>query len=581
VTAGARRFLRDRGAATIALGLVLGFALKVTFGLRGTFDLYFDDETIYLDAAKHLHTHFLPLAESSPLYPQWYKVLGLFERDPIELYFLSWFLLTAGLPIALFALARRSGAGPVAAAAVAIVWALSSTSMTWPFVSKFATLLLALGAIAATYPRDVRVSLAVGSGAVSAAAFARAELALPAAGYALVVVVVSAGSLLTRRARGPWRGALAAIAISIGPPIALRAAFGKAGNPFAHGRQFFAFGQHYALNVVEDRRLSVDPWTSWLPLAREAFPTATTIGDAARENPGAFAWHIERNLVTATRAFEELLAPLAHQPPIVASVSRGLLWATLLGAFVGIAARWRARRRTPIGRWLPLYGAVVVATAAAALLVYPRQHYILPLTFLTLAALAGATSRAPMLGERRASRVTRRLRVAAFACGALLLAAFPTARRGWLPSLLDARGPAPPTLAQQENRATILALREMSLFAPPWGPVPPRPSWMPSVVIFEPDYSRGVYAFHDWVWVPQSRKTVGFWHFVRATWTNVIVINWRMRGDIHMKDDPEFVAFVDGTGEREDFEMFPVEGTTVVLAVRRSLLQFASPHSKR
>ncbi len=581
MSARARRVAREHGAAAVALALVVGFALKVTLGLRGTFDLYFDDETIYLDAAKHLHTHFLPLAESSPLYPQWYKLLGLFERDPLELYFSSWLVLTATLPVALFALARRSGAGPVASAAVAIVWALSSTSMTWPFVSKFATLLLAVGAIAATYPRDTRISLAIGSGVVSAAAFARAELALPAAAYALVVVTVSAASLWRRRARGARRGGLVAIAITVVPPVALRLAFGKAGNPFAHGRQFFAFGQHYALNVVEDRGLTVDPWTSWLPLAREAFPTATTIRDAARENPSAFAWHIQRNIVTATRAFEELLAPLSYHPPAVASVSRTLLWAVLLGTFVGIAARWRARTPTPIARWLALYGAVVAATAAAALLVYPRQHYILPLTFLTLAALAGATARAPGLDDARASGLARGLRLAALAAGVVLLAAIPTARRGYLPSLLDARGPAPQAEAHQENRATVLALRDMGLFAPPWGPVPPRPSWMPSVVIFEPDYSRGVYAFHDWVWVPQSRKAVGFWHFVHATWTNVVVINWRMRGDIHLKDDPEWIAFVDGTGEREDFEMFPVEGTTVVLAVRRSLLQFASPHSKR
>lgn len=215
------------------------------------------------------------------------------------------------------------------------------------------------------------------------------------------------------------------------------------------------------------------------------------------------------------------------------------------------------------------------------MLVYPRQHYILPLTFLALAATAAMSGNSHGAGALSRSRPVRIAHGAFVALALLLLAAIPTARRGALPSLLSAVGPPPPAEAAQETRATIHALRKMQLVSLPWGPVAPRADWMPTVVIFEPDYSRGVYAFYNFVRVEQWRKDRPFWDFLHVTWTNVIVLNGRLLNDGHLKDDPDFVAFVNGTGPREDFEMVPVEGTSVVLAVRRSLLQFASVHSNR
>ncbi|MBX3225241.1 MAG: hypothetical protein KF795_32350 [Labilithrix sp.] len=573
--------LRSSWPTWLAAIAVVALALKVTIGLDGTFDVFFDDEAIYLDGARHLGDRFLPLAESSPLYPLWYRALGLFQPDPLKLYFLGWFVLTAALPIVLYALARRSGAPLFAAVAVASVWALSSAATTWPFVSKFATLVLALGALASTYARDARVGVALSAAALSAAAFARPELALPAAGFALTILVWCLVGL--RRSRGGRRRRAAAVGglATIAAPLALRAVFGKVGNPFAYGRQFFAFGQHYALNVVEDRQLPLDPWTSWLPIARESFPTAGSIADAARENPAAFAWHVKRNASLLPDAVHALLKPLPHEPGVIRAAALVALVVTLVFAASAVATRRAPRLPAPLVRWTPLLLAMGLATGASSILVYPRQHYILPLTFFALAAVAAAAGHPRGASALAATRPGRWSRSAVALFAALLVAAVPTARPGALPSLFAALGPPPAPESAQENRATIHALRKLSLVSLPWGPVAPREAWMPTVVLLEPDYSRGVFAFHDFVRVEQWRKTTPFWQFVRDTWTNVIVLNARLLNDGHLRDDPDFVAFVDGTGEREDFEMYPVEGTSVVLAVRRSLLQFASVQPNR
>ncbi len=576
-----RRKLTESWPSFAVAFAVAAIALKVTIGLQGTFDVYFDDETIYLDAAKHLGKRFLPLAESSPLYPMWYRALNVFEPDPLKLYFLDWFVLTASLPVLLYALARRSGATLFAAASVAIIWALSSASMTWPFVSKFATLVLALGALGSTYVRDARIAIALGSVALSAAAYVRPELVLPAAAFAVIVLLWCLAAFVWHgRHRRPRAAAFAGLLV-VAPPLLLRALFGNVGNPFAYGRQFFAFGQHYALNVVEAKQLPIDPWTSWLPIAREAFPKAGSIAEAAQENPAAFMWHVKRNVSLVPHALYELLQPLPHEPHVLRVVTALLILLTFGSAFVGLVLRRSRRFSPPLVRLVPLLLAVAAATGGSAVLVYPRQHYILPLTFLVLAAVAGASGGPERSSAGSQSRPVRMLRAGVVAATMLLLAAIPTARRGALPSILSAIGPPPPPESAQENRATILALRKMGLVSLPWGPIEPRADWMPTVVLLEPDYSRGVYAFYNFVRVEQWRKDRPFWDFLHVTWTNVIVLNGRLLNDAHLKDDPDFVAFVKGTGVREDFETYPVEGTSVVLAVRRSLLQFASVHSNR
>jgi hypothetical protein len=66
--------------------LVVLLALKTTHGVLGTVDLTFDDETIYLEAARWAGKRFLPLADSSPLYPLWSRARSTLQPDPVCLY---------------------------------------------------------------------------------------------------------------------------------------------------------------------------------------------------------------------------------------------------------------------------------------------------------------------------------------------------------------------------------------------------------------------------------------------------------------------------------------------------------------
>ncbi len=553
--------MTPRWLETVVFVLVALVAIKTTDGLRGTFDVGLDDETVYLDGARYLGVHTLPIAESSPLYPAWYRLLSVFEPDRLRLYFLNWFVLTAALPMALYALARRSGATLAAAAAIAVAWSLSASAMTWPFVTKFAALLLAVGAFAATFPRDRRIGAAITSVTLSLAAYARAELTMFA--YVLAAFVGAWGLVSFARRSKPWHtrwpGLVAAL-FATATAVVLRMHFGDTGT---QNRAFFAFAQHYALNLVEDGHLPIDPWTNWHTLSRPAFPTASTVLEAVKENPRAFLWHITRNLKTLPRTLDELFRPLRYVPvPLRNIATLGFDVALATGAF----GLFFARRRRPgaIRTWLPLLGLVFASTIASIVVVYPREHYVLPLCFVGTAALASGTGRiaealstiAPL---RSTMRVGRALLVVALV---LLLAALPSFRMGGAPSLVASAIP-PPGAWVQQNVHTIHTLRELHLVG--------------RLVILESDYSRGLYADYDYVRVAQWEKASSFRDFVHARAINVIVLDDRLRNDPRFANDPEFRDFVDEREVLDDFVRVPVASTNVVIAVRRALLPASAP----
>ncbi len=558
-------------AQWVVPALVVLLTLKTTWGVLGTFDIGFDDETIYLEAAHWAGKRFLPLADSSPLYPLWYRALSWFEPDPVRLYFVNWFILTAALPPLLYALARRSGAPLAGAAAVSVLWSMSAPVMTWPYVTRFAALVLGLGALAATSLRDRRLAAAVTAGAMALASYARAELSMPSFVFAGAVVAWSVFTLVRgreRTTRSDRVHAAIAIGIAIAVPLGLRALFGD----HQGGRAFFAFGQHYALNVVEAKQLQVDPWVLWERFAREAFPHATTISEAARENPAAFAWHLRRNFSTSSRAVSEVLEPLQFVPRVIATVGIWALRGTVVAGALGLvrsalrrwSEKWGTRLDPRLGAWVPLFLALGVTTAGSALLIYPREHYLLPLVWLSLALLAAgakglsAPDRLRALWESRSPQVLRMpgagsiVLVAALGC---LLVALPT-RRETIPSLLASREPMPPRV--HENLRTIDVIRHLELRGP--------------IAILEPDHSRGFYAGLDYRRVAQWDKDAPFATFLRARPVDIVVITPRLRQDPRFASDTEFVVFADGTGGREDFEVFPVPETAAIVAVRKSVL---------
>ena len=539
-----------RRAATAAdviltFTLTLAICLKATVGRLDTFDLGFDDETLMMAAGLRMGSSGTPAADWGPLYSVWYRLLATMQPDPLGLYQFNWLVLQVLLVVVLWTLARRSGAPPLVAAVVTIAWSLSHGITTWPFVAFFSIFVLGLGAVCATFATDAMWAAIILTMALSLATFVRPELAVPAA----VCVVGCVAWCVARFVAGRRRRHLLAAVLVASPGLACLAIFG---NPLGSERAMNAFEQHYARNRVERKAIRLDPWTSSDRFARESFPHATTILEAMRENPRDFAWHVGRNARRLPGVLADMLTfdawvPFAIRVPLSCAL------AVILVARVTVLVR---RRRSDDGlrRWLPLMLPFITTAVASALLIYPRQHYLVPVAFFLLAMLAGDC------GTLRLAR----LRHASLAALALLLVCLPTYRRQALPALLDARGAAP--VEQHEGRLTVEALRKLSL--------PGRRK------VLEADFSRAFYARLDFVRVAQVEKDRGFDAFLRARDIDIVVLDDRLRSDPRFRDDPEFARFDAARGESDGFLFIPVEGTGIVLAIRSGRHPRArSPHA--
>ena len=250
----------------------------------------------------------------------------------------------------------------------------------------------------------------------------------------------------------------------------------------------------------------------------------------------------------------------------------------MFGVFALLFRRHGLDRRL-IG-WLPLLFIVALTTGASSMLIYPREHYLVPFVWLTqamLAAACGSLVRPHWLMARYWIGVPRFLRRTLMGPGglivarrrplgvplvlflSLLIAALPS-RSGKIPALLAAT--LPPPSEPLENVRTIKVLRTFDLTG--------------RVLMLEADHSRGVYAYLDFVRVAQWLKHGPFWQFIHDMQVNVIIISNRLRFDSRFLGDPEWEAFLRG-GPHEDFEIFDVPSTNVQIAIRKSLLAKAGP----
>lgn len=529
---------RHLSADLAAAASVAAVSLGVSFDALRRLDVRFGDETIYLAAGLSPSTA-EPIAKSSALYAEFYRALSFVEPDPARLYYASWLILTAALPLLLFALARRAGAPTWAATAAAFVWATSGAVLVWPFVSKFATLVLALGALAALHLRARFASRGALVAAFLLAGYARPELVTPAWAGAALYVAWALGTARAAPRRLVGAAAIAALALVLGA---------RYGTPFVANRSYEAFEQHYALNVAdareavdatpEDDGASADPWNAPDAVTREAFGGAESVLGALRANPRAVLWHMKQNARNLPGAAATVLRPLTDGTGPLRPLALACLFALTLGAATSFL---RARGSHPprARAFTPLVAAVGLSALAATLVIYPREHYLVPLGLLALARLAAACE-ALALPRRYDARAATGLALVG------LFAVAPATQR----ALAPAEGPS-----ALEGQATIKALGALDL---PDG-----------AKILEADIGRGTYVAKGTVSLGPWEKAEGepLFAFLDEHEVDVVVVDDRLRNDPRFADALADEGVASRAAEA-GYDVVPVPHTTVTLLVR-------------
>lgn len=483
--------------------------LRAILQVRGT-DLGFDDEAGYLASGLLFLRNPFPAGENSPLYSLWYWLLSQSGASAVHLYFGNWIVLFGATVFAFGASLRRSGLGLVS---VALFVALASWTKffdTWPYVTMLSTLLVVLAAWLGLANKESHKAFALMSAVLLIATFVRPELLL-ASGLLMLIAVKQA----VAARRFVW------LSIPVLVLIFLVAVFGP---PFASGRSMYAFGQHYAVNVVQAQHLSIDPWNHWQEIVVKDFGAAASPLEALRTNPRAFFWHVGCNLREIPRSLS-LLTLIIPGAGMGLRIVSGLAIAVLLSFGIYRALR-KVRSESNSRRALALAGCLLVPYAVSALLISPRLHYFLaPLAALTIAAACGFAGWRPKVGAR---------------AQAILV----------LPALLGVLGlvVTPPA---RPNLLTVDAMKQLS--TPQEG------------VVIEPDFGRPLFA--EWRLQSRSADTCKpFASCLAEVRPVVIVSNARLIESY--AGDADFSDFLQEPGKR-GYSAVSVSSTDSVIFIRR------------
>lgn len=505
---------------------------------RSVRDLGADDEGWYLGSGVLLgHPGFpngaggLPIPEQGPMYSLWYFVLSKVWDSRLDLYFASWQLLATALSLAIYVVMRRAGAPWWQALLGTFFYVNSVVADVWPFPTYFATLLVLLGVLLASRARTTMSMLCIVTVALAFAGFARPEM-LAAYGAAVVVVLVH-GLREARRSRDLRRSGVAAVA-ALAPGGLL---FGVFGNPLAGMRSFYAFAQHYTLNLFAAEGSPLDPWAHWGEIVTRDFPGTWTVGQAMRANPSAFVAHVLRNVRLFPKAFLGLTDSLDASVVVQCVVA-------IIGLFFAHAQLRRCAREV---RTNVVIRALFFALACCAvpfffacLVIYPRAHYFVPVSVITVALVFSA----PFVLPARTWQPSPAQRWAGVLATCALFVV-----------LTGSKGAQGGARAVGERQRTVVTLQELKLQG--------------RVVILEESWGTCMYAGYDCESHLRYEKELPFDAFVKKLGLEVLVIDDTLPRDPHFTGDLEFEDFLRNPA-RHGFRLLDVPRSRTRIALRLS-----------
>ena len=420
------------------LGMLVVLAFKVDWGAHLMRDLSTPDEAFYLYGGYSLD---YPGAQMSPFYCAWYTLLSLVAPDPIDLFYLSWFVLPLTLALGAYLLARSLGGAPLLAFLSGAIILLSRIPDVGPRPMHFAASVVLIGLAIAFSFRSALTRMTIATLTLGLASFARPELTVAFIGLATVLLAISCWEAW-QRPEAVTR-LIGMFLIAVIPFCLMAQLFGL---PVGGTRSGVAFSQHYSLSKFNAGLIDVEGRTGWLgpyrnyqEIAEEDFGKPIVgLSEAWEIAPSKVLGHLYRNAETLLPTIGEVVTSFSP------AIGWGLWGCLALLALLTVAFAVIRLRRTSIRdivrhAGLPVVvGLIVIAPiVAACLVIYPRDHYLVGLISISLAFVPAIIGRIALPSQR----VMPRIAIASVALFVVLVA--PNHFVHWQFDKLFAENPAP------------------------------------------------------------------------------------------------------------------------------------------
>ncbi len=361
------------GPALLAVLIVAAVRAVVTS------DLVFGDEVGYLSSGQAIAQGSLPGFSDSATYIDLYFLLSKATSDPIGLYFAMRAVTAVSFVLGVWVAARLL-VGPLLAWAGAATAVALPVAYVWPGVASPAAGALLVGiALFARY-RNL-ASLACATALFWFAAGSRPEFVWIAFVSSVAALVWLVMEFLSRSQAKSMRvrNFSAVLVGALGIPAALVFLHGS---PFAGGRSWLAFSQHFSLR---NSLVGEDPWLDSAEIVGRSFPGVESVGQALLSNPSVFISHLFSNLAGfPTSLLHQVLGGPAISSMMLLVLSVSMLVSIgiqprLAFSKLRVKLRCASRGRKKIGNIFLVVIAILflVAVMIPILVIFPRDHYLL------------------------------------------------------------------------------------------------------------------------------------------------------------------------------------------------------------
>lgn len=528
------------------IGVLCVAAWKLTCGLEYFMDIGLSDESHYLYSGIKISDYGVPkFAEYSPLYALWYFMLSLFQPDRIRLYYLNYKALTGLLPILTYLLFRRYRVAVAESGCLAGFVLLAYANLpVWPKVGHLAVLLSLFFFLLATYTDSFNRSTLILSIGALLSSYVRPEFFIT---YLLFIGLYLIISMFKKQFVGKDMYLFVIVVLlSIGCISLLGVpAFSRNG-----GRSFFAFSQHFAVNWVIWTRSNVNPWTNCEKIVTDNFGTARSISEAYENNPHIFLKHLASNLKNTGKTLATLLTPEYNRIFLPNNKFFHLIEIILLFGMIGlylysIRRRWLGKFTLKLQQHEYLlihFGLYSIPGIMAAIIIFPREHYLLLQSIFFLIVIACVLIKNPCESHSINNRYV-------YILGFFIIALTPTPENAH-PYQLPGQ--------YQYNLKTIHFLKSLEI--------------KKQVNLLETEgggYS--IYAGENYRTILEIEKNTSFKTFMQEKNLNMIIVNDALKKDTRFKNDKEWQLFLIGY-ESFGFIKIAIDGTPFHLLVKKELL---------
>jgi len=286
-----KNYLKWNTYTFVGIILIIICGIKVTYNLASFMDVLFWDESLYLTRGV---TMFPSIPKDwGPAYSLWYKLLSLFIKDRIALYYFNFQLTTILIAIFFFVFLMSCGIQRVLAFLLSILFLASYINLPlWPRVSHFCILVVLAGIVIAKYQTSKLSKWTIICFVLLIVSYARPELFLS---FLFSFCLLIVGFFYKIKSINKKEIGLFGLLLFF---LGFMYVFFK--TPLNGGdanRSIGVFLQHFAMNYSQWHHDDSIFWLDFPDIVRTNFTDSFSLKAIIQSNPTLFFKHITSNIV--------------------------------------------------------------------------------------------------------------------------------------------------------------------------------------------------------------------------------------------------------------------------------------------